>query len=330
MIKILIKFSVAFGIIYWLVNSGKIDTSMITKSFEYKYNWMICISLMITNGILTSFRWRILLKTKSEKELPIKHIVKLTWIGLFFSSILPGAVTGDVLKLVYARDLDSNLSKTFLITSAVMDRITGLIGLLFLMGIFNIIYYAQLTSKSPEMARLVNLNFFLFLGVIIFFITLFLPRKIQDKIHLLLEKIPVIGTQACKTFEQVWTIGKNKPAVFKSIGISLITQTFNVLALWTISRPFFETDLPFSVALSFIPIGFVVVAIPISPAGAGIGNVIFEKLFSMYGMSNGATLFALYLIAILCVNLSGAIPVIFTSRKRSLKDAQQEFGENSI
>ena len=116
MIKTLAKFVLAIGIIYWLLQKGELDFSLIPKSLKYYWSWIIILLLLVTNILITSWRWKILVEIKSEKKLPIIPVVKLTWIGAFFSSVLPGIVTGDIVKLFYARELDKNLSKTYLLT----------------------------------------------------------------------------------------------------------------------------------------------------------------------------------------------------------------------
>ena len=181
MFKTLLKFGFASAILVWLVKRGDLDFSLIGTSLtEHPLRVTFCILLILFAAIGTSFRWKMLLEVKSQDKLPHKKLIGLTWIGLFFSSILPGAVTGDVFKVVYAKNLDSKLTKTFLFISALMDRTIGLLGLLFLLGIFSILHYHELTTLGPGMEKLLYINFLFMFGAVIFFITLFLPTKIQD------------------------------------------------------------------------------------------------------------------------------------------------------
>ena len=176
MLKTILKFLFAGGIIFWLLRSGKLDLSLVKKSFSAGHYWLACLGILVVQDIVSAFRWKILLEIKTGRKLPALSMIRLTWIGLFFNSFLPGAVTGDFIKLLYARDLDPKLTKTYLVTSVLLDRIIGLIGLLFLLGLFSILYFKEVTGISPQINRLLYVNSLLFIGVIFFFISsFFLP-----------------------------------------------------------------------------------------------------------------------------------------------------------
>jgi len=322
-IKTLLKFLFAGAIIAYMLHKGTLDFSIIATSFQYKTEWIVCLSIIIINVLLTTYRWKLLLEIKSSCKLPFSSMARLTWIGLFFSSILPGAVTGDLVKLLYARDLDKNLTNTFLLTSALLDRIIGLLGLLFLLGIFSIIYYSSLTSRSLQLTNLIHFNFLVFLGVIVFLSSMFLPKKIQNFILNITNKIPAIGNKIGNIFSQVWLIGENQRIVLITLALSLCIQILNVFAFWFISRPFIVgAELSLQHAFTFIPLGFVTMAIPISPGGIGVGHAAFDQLFSFFGVKNGASLFNLYFICWISVNLLGIFAYIASGKRYSLKDTK--------
>ena len=316
MFKTLLKFGFAGAILVWLIRKGDLDFSLIGISLsEHPWRVTFCILLILFAAIGTSFRWKLLLEVKSQDKLPKKKVIGLTWIGLFFSSVLPGAVTGDVLKVVYAKDLDSSLTKTFLITSALMDRIIGLLGLLFLLGFFSLLHYQELILLGPSMEKLLHLNFLLIIGAIVFFITLFLPKKIQAMFLDLFEKVPLVGNHTTKVLAGVWDMGSEKAVILKCLFMSLIFQAGNVLAIYIISYPFFNGDISLSTFYTFIPLGFMTTAIPISPAGMGVGHAAFGTLFSFYGVAKGASLFNLYFLCAIFVNLMGIIPFLVMGKK---------------
>jgi hypothetical protein len=324
MIKILLKFGFAGAIIYWLIQKGSLDFSLLLKCFDHKVNWLIGIGIIFIHIFLTSYRWKILLEIKTEKKVPMAKALNLTWIGLFFSSLLPGAVTGDLIKLVYAFDLDrKSLNKTFLVTSVFIDRVVGLLGILALLGISSIIFYSDLVNTSPEVKYLVHVNFLIFLIGMSALLTLFLPVKIQNIILSWTNKIPILGKKIAKTFEQLWLIGKHKIVVIKAFFISLFTQTLIVISFWIMISPFLTTDIPFKFAFSFIPLGFVSIAIPISPAGIGVGHAAFNTLFKFYGIEGGASLFNIFFITSLSINLLGVFPYLLAGKKHSLNETKE-------
>lgn len=323
LIKMIFKFAFAFGIIFYLLRSGKLDLSLIQKSISSGYLWILCPLLILLQDTLSGLRWKWLLKTQSKEDLPFAQIARVTWIGLFFNSFLPGAVTGDIIKLVYARDLDKNLSKTFLVTSVFIDRILGLTGLLLILGTSSLIYYSEITSTSSQMTNLVHFNLLLVFGAICFVGTMFLPKRIQSKLLDFSKLVPVLGNKITKTLKQFWIMGSSKRVVLKSILFSVFLQLFSFVAFYLISSPFYSKPIPLSMILSFIPIGFVAVAIPISPAGLGVGHVIFEQLFKFAGIAGGASFFNLYFVFKISMNAIGVIPYLLSTKKHDLSETSE-------
>ncbi len=329
MLRIVFKFAFATAIVAWLLRSGKLDFSLVEKSMSSGYMWLVALMIIFTQDIVSAVRWKILLKTRSKEELPIGKVIKLTWIGLFFNSFLPGAVTGDLIKLVYARDMDKKLSKTFLITTVLVDRIIGLAGLLIILGICSVFYYSETIALGPRMEYLIHFNLLLFLGAITFVISLFMPKRIQKHILALSGKVPVLGNKITKTLNQVWTIGSDKKAVLKCVGLSIFLQICNITAFYVFSSPFYGSDIPFPYIATFIPLGFIAVAIPISPAGLGVGHMIFDELFSLAGIQGGASFFNLYFLGCVFINSLGLIPYLMSGKKNALEQSK-DFDEEMV
>ena len=323
MIKIILKFIFAAGVIAWLVNSGKLDFKLIGKLLNHKDTLFISWIFLLIPVFISTYRWKKILEIKTKCSLKFFDILRVNWIGFLFSSILPGAVTGDLIKLVYVRDLNKSLSKSFLLLSILMDRVLGLIGLLFLMGTFSILNYQEITAISPLLKKMIHFNFLIFLGVLLFLIYLFLPTKLQSKILNFSTKIPLVGGKLHRLLEQFWLIGSHKKVVLISVTISIFAQSSAIFAFWNLASPFFDKPLSFIHSITFMPLGFVAIAIPISPAGLGVGHAIFDKLFGFFGVSGGASLFNLYWITYVSNNLLGIIPYTLNKKKHSLDETDE-------
>lgn len=325
MFKQIFKLLFAGGLLYWLYSSGKLKFDLIEQSLNHGWHWFFCFLFLIGSVLITTLRWKSILEIKSQIKFTFPSILKLTWIGLMFNTALPGAVSGDIIKLVYAKNLDSSLDKTFLVTSVIFDRIIGLFGLLTLLGIFSAINYGELTTRSSDLTNMIHFNFLLVFGMLIFLVVLFLPTKIQEIILNIARKMPVIKNHLAKTLEQVWLIGQNRKLIVTTILLSVVCHIFNIMAFWTLVKPFLVADIPTRYAFSFIPIGFLTLAIPVAPAGLGVGHAVFDKLFSFFGQMNGASLFNFQFLATVIVNLCGVIPYLFhrdkALDKKTLEDS---------
>jgi hypothetical protein len=175
-------------------------------------------------------------------------------------------------------------------------------------------------SLSGPVAYLIRFNFCLVGACILFLGVLFLPQAWQQPFLNLGQKVPVLGHQIFKTLQQFWIIGRNRPAVLKALGMSIISQSMCVLAFWVLIIPFVPAHLAWASAFTFIPIGFITIAIPISPAGLGIGHAIFDELFHCFGVENGASLFNIYFVVMVLVNLQGLWPYLWAGRRYQVKE----------
>lgn len=312
----------AVGIIFWLVSSGKLDFNLLNDLLNSGPNLAYGLLFLVCTTSITSFRWKLILELKTSAKLKFTKILPINWIGLFFSTFLPGIVTGDVLKLLYVKDIDKNFSKTFLLTSIVMDRVFGLCGLLFLTGVISALNYDGLVAISPDVKILLHTNFLLFAGAVFFLIGLFLPKKIQDKIIGLIKLIPLLGNKAANTFEQVWLFGQYTRTTLSCVALSIMTQFFGIMAFWILTSPFYGKEISLGQAFGFIPMGLLATAVPIAPSGAGVGHAIFDKLFNIVGVSGGASLFNLYFLCLILINLLGVIPYLIIGKKHSIKEAE--------
>ena len=307
----------ALCIVFWLVTEGKLDFSLIVESFSQFEYLALSLGLLFVRNFIAIYRWKIILETRLSKALSFIGLIRVHWIGVFFNSFLPGTVSGDIVKLFYARDLEASLSKTFLMLSIIIDRILGLAGLVLLMGIVSLVNYEFLVSFGPKMETILWLNFFIFLVVITSLSLLFIPLTWIYSAVKAVGKIDYIGSVVLKSYQYLQDIGKDKKTLILCILLSIFAQVLHVFAFLTIVFPFCEKTITFAQAFSLIPLGDLTIAVPIVPSGLGIGHVAFQFLFETIGINNGANLFNLYFMAMILVNLLGIIPYLLAGKKHS-------------
>ena len=313
---IVLKILFSVTLVAWLLYQNKLDFSLVLQSFQQGSGWLLGMTLLVIQYIGSAVRWKILLQTKTTQHLPLKQTIGITWIGLFFNSFLPGSVTGDVIKVFYAKKLDSHFEKSFLLSTIFMDRFVGLLGLLTILGISCLIYHHQILSIGLEMTQLLFINATIFgLSLLSIIILLFAPSPVQRFTMELARTIPLLGNKLSSLVRQVWFMGENKKVLIQTFALSIVLQFINMLAFYSITAPFYDKEIPLYYAITFIPLGMISIAIPISPAGLGVGHVIFDKLFAYAGISGGASLFNLYFLASIVLNSLGLIPYVFHNKK---------------
>ena len=100
-----------------------------------------------------------------------------------------------------------------------------------------------------------------------------------------------------------------------SLFLAIIGHLFFAYVFLEVSKLLDSQYLDLVLQLFIMPIGFISVAIPISPGGIGVGHVAFESLYSIVGISGGANIFNLFLITQLMINLLGGIVYLVYKRK---------------
>lgn len=308
-----LKILLAVGLIYWLISSGKLDFQLLKSLKEHPLAIFLATALCILNFILISFRWKTILRARSQVTLPIMGLLKITWIGQFFSSVLPGSVSGDLVKMLYIQKFDSSFSKKFVLASILIDRVMGLCGLILLVGISSLVFGNQISAHSPAMTPLLNVNYLLMTMVILGFLIFYF---LHNGVRRILKRVEDIAFK--NIFSKIINLWDDlvliKHQMLKAIAISVVVQFIAVIIFWSLIQPFVEEHMNFKEALAFIPIGLMTLALPVAPSGLGVGHAIFQKLFELSSISNGASLFNLYFVVCLAVNIIGVIPYLTSKR----------------
>ena len=78
---------------------------------------------------MASIRWWFLLRAIGL-HVELKQAFILTWIGNFFNTSLPGAVTGDVVKGYYVIKAQQEEGRTRAFMTLIIDRFVGVFGLI--------------------------------------------------------------------------------------------------------------------------------------------------------------------------------------------------------
>jgi glycosyltransferase 2 family protein len=311
-----LKITITGALIYWLITSGKLDFKLLGKLDDHPFAVALAVLFSLLNIVLCSYRWETILRARAQVTLPISGLFKITWIGAFFSSVLPGSVTGDFVKILYVQKYDKeNFSKKFIIASILIDRVMGLCGIILLVGLSSLIFSKKIMETTPAMEPLLKMNYVLMSLVVISVLIFFFANRFVRTLLVLFQKIAF-----SKIFGQIITLWDDlviiKSKLLRGVALSIVVQFIAVLIFWSLIYPFVRESMDFVQALAFIPTGLMSLAIPIAPSGLGVGHAIFQKLFELSGISNGASLFNLYFVVTLVVNVTGSIPYLLTKTQK--------------
>lgn len=311
----ILKAAVALGLLGWLIQTGKLNWELLAEMRRYPHRLLMAFGFFFINLFLVTWRWRHLLSARSSVKQPLLGLGMVNWIGLFFGSALPGSITGDVVKVFYVKKIDQALSTPFLLFSCFLDRLMGLTGLVLLMGGFSVVNYGTLSTLSPQLVPMLKFNFFL-LGTVLTSLTVFFlfPDLIQSVLSIFAQLFP--QSKIPKKLKDLWNdLRSAKTQMLWAIIISVVVQFFGVVIFHLLVSPQYQTDLSLGLVLSFIPLGFMALAIPIAPGGLGVGHMAFQTLFGFAGETNGANFFNMYFVVTIVFNLLGSIPWLLSKRR---------------
>jgi len=311
----ILKFLVAGGLILFLVLSGKLDLGRLATLLRQP--GQVAIILMCVGGVSLCgvFRWWMLLKGQGFKT-RLMDVFKLTFIGAFFNSFMPGAVGGDLIKAYYVGR--ENPEGVEAMTTIFLDRLTGLFGLMVL-GLAAIALNMEFLNADPALGRLawvlgLGLSVGAILGAGLFLFPL--PSGLSFKIwRINAGQILVRVSCAIRTYKS------HRMVLIGAICLSLLAHVFMTIALCLTARALGIQAITLRQYFFLIPIGLAVNAIPLAPGGLGIGEIGFGWLFSLAGADGGANVALAFHVYMILWSTPGAVFYLM-GWKQTLKMAE--------
>jgi len=305
-IKQIIKISIMVGILYYLYQKGLLDFTKVSKVISDPAILIFGILCMLSTALISVYRWRLLLAGQNI-QIPFVQALKLTFIGMFFNTALPGAVSGDVVKGYYiVKQQPDGKGKSKAFATLLFDRIFGVSALSFIAFMAMLLNFSTM-KESTALSTLVGFISILFAGVVLFYAFILLKTPLSKKIHQILEKMPA-GSILGKVFEAVKCYEDHPAIIFKGLLVSMVIHSIIIGFITLLASRLGGFD---TVSLSnfflLTPLGLLVTAVPVAPAGLGTGHAAFYALYELVGAVGGADLFTAFVAFQILVNLSGGI-----------------------
>lgn len=143
-----IQVLVTLGILFWIFHDPHKRTDMYNAIRHADPIWIV--AGVVAYGvveILGATRWQLLLRVQ-DISIPWYRLGALLMIGIFFNQFMPGGTGGDVVKIFYLLK-ETPGKKTQALLAVLIDRLIGLIGLIFVAGVVIIWNWNWLTQGKP-------------------------------------------------------------------------------------------------------------------------------------------------------------------------------------
>ena len=310
-IVIFVKLAVAGLLVWWLVQSDRLDLSSAAILFQKPLVLVVCLSAWLFSAVIcNSLRWRQLVNAIGIDMGPLRAI-QISLIGLFFNTFLPGSVGGDIVKAIYLYKSHPGGSRTPAMLTIILDRILGLCALFFL-TVPVILWKWEYVASNQVLLSLsvVTVCISIAMGIFIFGV---LAPWIGDKDPLVrLLRMNIVGFRFLYKIYEAVRFYKHQPQViFKTLAISALSQSYLIFAVGFVALHLVgRENLDIAQFITIMPLGILATAIPIAPGGIGVGHVAFGTLFSFLGSDQGANIYNIYFLTVALPNMLGLFPYL--------------------
>ena len=307
-----VKISVTCVLLYWVLRSMNLDQAGHRLAEAHPSYLLATLGLIWFGHFLCVIRWDILLRIFGI-PLPLRQLVRIYGIGMFFNLVLPGLVGGDLVK-GYLAGRDGRRPYSLSFASVFLDRDLGFVAM-----VLQAVVAAALFPVTVQGYNLL-LVFLGLLGICILAnLILFHPLA-----HRMLQmafsagRFPAFAKKLESLSQAFHEVMQSPARLAIALFISLVNQFLMVVSGWFIARAL-DINAPFFYFMVFIPATAVITMIPISINGVGLREFAFMRFFASIGVSQeqGALLGFLSSIVIVVSGLPGAIAYLIHKKEVS-------------
>ncbi|MDP6544470.1 MAG: lysylphosphatidylglycerol synthase transmembrane domain-containing protein [Phycisphaerae bacterium] len=267
--------------------------------------WLLLAAMIASlSGVLvTALRWWMLLRIQRIR-IPLWEAVRLTFLGQFYSLVVPGTVGGDVVKAYYVTKHTD--AKAGAVLSVFIDRVLGLAALTLVAAVaLGVAMLGGLGQWSdPMIQRAVTVMGCVVTAVIVV-MTIVLSGTLRRVLHLqkLYSRLPFAKTIA--SFGDAASLYRRRWKTLAQVaGMMLAAPAIWVAALALMGRSIY-LPVPWHCYFLYIPLIYILGSVPLTPGGAGWIEYLYLVFFG--AMANTSEILAFALLARL-IPIAWAIP----------------------
>ncbi len=282
---------------------------------------LVCFALP---QFILALRWWYLLRIL-EIDVSLWEGVRLTFLGLFFNYVVPGTVSGDLVKAYYVHKHTPR--KAAVLVSVFVDRAVGLLQFAILPAM--VIAVLSATAGWNDRLYVPAVVVAVVAALVAASLALLLSPGLRAALRLrkLLSRLPlqhhiaVIG-QAAALYR------RRAVALAKALGITFGGQVFFIAAIMLAGK-----SLGIPVAwyqyFLYVPLIYIIAAVPISPGGLGLAETFYVTFFTAVG-AGASEMLALAVVARLVPMLYSLPGVVVAMRGPKLPARERMEAELAV
>jgi uncharacterized protein (TIRG00374 family) len=311
----LIRFGLS-GVLLWFIFS-KIDTKKMLGIVS-QANWgilAVAFLLFIFLNLVIMGRWMILMRAV-DLTIPFFKSVRYYFFGLFGNLFLPGAIGGDIIKVVgLCRDNDQ---KAKVVASVILDRMSGFCSIV----IVAVTTFVFVYRFIPDISLLISVG--ILAGVSLLTAIFLLHEKFYSFVCGIFNGFPKIKDALMKLHYDLALLKQKPMEGVKAIAIGMSTQLILASVFYLVGRSL-NQDIPLFYFIIFVPLICVAAAFP-SIGGLGVREAGAAYLFAKVGVdtSVSVSISLINFLFMVLIGLLGGLFFMLTSSEnevRQLKEA---------
>jgi hypothetical protein len=317
---LMLKLAVTAGLLYWLLSNVSLDEMRSVLAPIQTHHIVAGLALQSIVIILGCLRWWILLHHVS-RSIPFTRALPSFYLGIFFNHLMPTTVGGDAIRVLHMRGNSPNTKA--LISSTIMDRIIGLIGVL-IIGTTAIIAF-PVVSDSFGLKTVMLFGLIFSLGVFPLLASAPFTRLVNKLTirfqHAKKRRWLLELTSLCQSYAGA------KMRLFAALVLTLVLQTLTILTYYMLGNAI-GIQLPLTAYFVSISLVFLASALPVSLGGLGIREGVLVGLLVALGVDTqvAISLSLLYLFVYLSASLPGGLVILLggTARKNHYERTKKQ------
>lgn len=318
----LLKFGVAALIIYYMIATGKLDLHQISQILHKKVMILKVVLTLLVIIVLGTTRWYYLLVWQGIST-TFKSVLRINCIGMFFNSFMPGALGGDLIKAFYIAK-DNKDRKIGAVMTILIDRIIGFQAMM-IVAFVALLFNHKIMSSNPQLQTIASaIAFYVVCSFVaaacVFSIrvkNLFVSMGVKTLVYRLPKREFLL-----KIYDAFHVYAGQKTRLLKAVAITILIDILNIYMFYIIGRGMGEDLVSLTSYLTAIPVGLLMLSLPIAPAGVGVGQAAFYTLFLWFGASSGsigATIITAYQLILMSVSM--CFVFVYLSNRKEIRKA---------
>ncbi|MCU1385678.1 MAG: hypothetical protein JWL71_4375 [Acidobacteria bacterium] len=309
----LLAIKLSVSIILLVVLFAKIDVAQLWQTAKLASVPWLCaaVAVFALSTVVAVWRWNLLLKTQ-RLEITFQSLLGTFLVATYFNNFLPSNIGGDVIRI---GDTGRHAnSKTLATTVVLMDRILGLIALVFVAALGATVIGRLHHTAAPIWPVWLWVGFFA--GAAATTPAVFAPAGFGRLLRPLTVFHPEwVGGRITTLTAALARFREEPGALLAAFAGAIVVQATLVLYYFAVAYAL-HLDIAFWDLAVVIPMSFVVQLLPVSVGGFGVREAFFSYYFHRIGQPiEDAVLLSLVATALLMIfSLSGLATYVWRSR----------------